>query len=957
MAKGVIKMQEFLVCDLETTGIEPRQDKIIEIGLVKVEKGKVKKTFSRMVNPGIPLPAKIKRLTGLKDHILKKKPHLEDVTTEIRSFIEDLPLIGHNVYFDAAFLEYHLGLEFSNSLDTLELARIIYPNAPGYRLVDLCNHLNIEHTSTHRALSDALATAQLALALMKRINDLSLASIIHINNFLKQARSTWATYTSTVVKTKTGTFPGETLKIQYPTPPSTKSRKKSVKTGHQSVPVRIEDIEKIFSMEGPLKKQLSHFEFRPQQIKMATSVADTLNKNKCLLMEAGTGTGKSLAYLIPSLMWTLANGHRTVVATQTINLQEQLWNKDIPILKELMNEDFSAALVKGRSNYICLRRWDAILSKQEHFARDEALFFARLLVWLNITQTGDKNELNLNHKENEYWFQVCSDPDICQSSYCRWFNRHCFVSRARKAAENSDIIITNHSLLFSDLRAENKILPSFGPLIIDEAHHLEDAATLHLGRQVSLTIIKQWLQSFYKTMGKLSEIIPPRDEKQWSKLLQQAKQERTGTADKATHFFDTMGTYIHQTVNESNFNISFRLRPGEEIHQLLKVEGTNLITALKSAVHSLKEIFQLLEIWGATDELWLEYAWEVKELIISGNTIAGDLEFISSSNDENHVYWAEQNGEKNVNLIAAPVRVGELLSKSLLKHESGIILTSATLTANESFQYFMERTGVDLLPENRVQMKVVPSPFNYEQQCILCIDTSMEIPGKVDEETYFDRLAGALAEYIQAAEGRTLVLFTSHHALKETYFRLKTPMEKADICLLAHKLDGSRTRLIEQFQSNSRSVLLGASSFWEGVDIPGAALCSVIIVKLPFWPPTMPVIEARLEDLNRKGHDGFSQFTLPQAVIRFKQGFGRLIRTSRDKGCVIIMDKRLVTQKYGKVFLNSLPLKTHLRGDTRIIKNKIVQRVREQAQEPRWTLITDVKDVKRQLEIYRNRHI
>ncbi len=950
-------MQDYCVCDLETTGLEPRQDQIIEIGLVKVQQGEIKETFESLVNPGTLLPVKVKRLTGLQDDIFKESPFLSDIAPDIIEFIGDLPLVGHNVSFDASFLAWHLGIEIPKQFDTLELARIICPDSPRHRLHDLCVSLNIELSHRHRALSDARATAQLSFALMHKVQNLSLAYLARVNNFLKQADSAWIAYTASIIKDKMRTLTGEGLKISYPLPDTVKKRKPRPSQITEIIPVNKEYIKSLFSATGPLKDQLSYFEVRPQQAQMAGAVTDSLNENKCLLMEAGTGTGKSLAYLIPSLEWALANRQRTLIATQTINLQEQLWTKDIPILKSTLENDFCAALVKGRSNYLCLRRWETVLDRELQLKEEEAHFFARILVWLGKTETGDKGELNLSKKEQEYWLQICSDPEICQSSYCRWFHRHCFVGRARMKAENADIIITNHSLLFSDLRSEHKILPSFGPLIIDEAHHLEDAATSHLGKQVSRVVVRQWLQSIYKTAGKLTALIPPSEDRQWQEDLNNIRKERQNAGQQVTQFAQSIGMSLKPLGNESFFKTAIRLRPNEDIHQFLKSEGANLITTLKSVMQSLKELLILLEMFGESDELWLEHAWNIKELIISGDNITSDLEFIIGVKDENHVYWVEINGDSDFNLVAAPVRVGELLFKSLFKHERGLVLTSATLTANESFQYFIERTGINLLPAEKVLTKVVPSPFNYDQQCILCVDNNIDIPGSVPEETYFNQLAESIAEYILAMDGRTLILFTSHNALRETYNRLKGPMEQVDICLLGHNLDGGRTHLIEQFRESPRSVLLGASSFWEGVDIPGSALCNVIIVKLPFWPPNMPVVEARLEELDSSGLNGFSHFTLPQAVIRLKQGFGRLIRTGRDKGSVIIMDRRVITKRYGKVFLNSLPIKTHIRGDTGIIKKRIANWLQNPEPPPRWTSIKDTNDIKRNLEMWRKRHI
>jgi len=950
-------VRNFCACDLETTGIDNKRDKIIEIGLVKVLQGKIEETFTTLINPQRPLPVKIKRITGLQNDMLENSPCIDEVAGDVEAFIGDLPLVGHNVSFDAAFLEYHLGLKSPEQLDTLELAKVVCPDATRHRLADLCAHLGIKMSGRHRALPDAEATARLALTLMDRIKSLGLAYLIRVNNFLKQASSPWVTYISAVIKDKTSVMTGESLKIHYPLPDAEKKRKPERPQPGETIPVNKGDIEAFFSHTGPLKNRLDHFEVRPQQVEMATTITDTLNNSKCLLMEAGTGTGKSLAYLIPSLKWALANGQRTLIATQTINLQEQLWNKDIPVLKSTLEKDFFAALVKGRSNYLCLRRWETVLSGDQQLTEGEALFFARILVWLSKTETGDKTELNLSKKEHEYWLQLCSDPEICQSSYCRWFHRHCFVGRAKRKAENADIIITNHSLLFSDLRSENNILPSYGPLIIDEAHHLEDAATTHLGRQVSRVMIRQWLQSVYKTLSKLSELIPPGDDRQWQESLHELKEERKKAGQQTTQFAKTLTTILNPSAGENYWKTAIRLRPGERIQHFLMAEGANLITSLKSTVQSLKAILEMLEIFGATDELWLEHAWNVKEMIISGDKITNDLDFIADISDENHVYWLEINGESDFKLVAAPVRVGELLFQSLFKHKRALVLTSATLTANESFQYFMERTGINLLSKEKVATKMVASPFNYDHQCILCIDNKMETPGEVAEDLYFDRLAESLTQYIMTVEGRTLVLFTSHHSLREIYYRLLEPLEQADICLLGHNLDGNRTSLIQQFQDNPRSVLLGASSFWEGVDIPGPALSNVIIVKLPFWPPNMPVIEARLEELDRNGCNGFNHFTLPQAVIRLKQGFGRLIRSTRDRGSVIIMDKRLITKRYGRVFLHSLPVKTHIRGDTKVIKNKIAGWLQDSEPLPRWNTVKDVKDIKRNLEMCSKRHI
>ncbi|MCF8010058.1 MAG: DEAD/DEAH box helicase family protein [Clostridiales bacterium] len=915
-------MQNFIVCDLETTGINPEKCNIIEVGIVKVNNSEITDRFQSLIKPPGKLPVKIKRLTGIKDDMIYNSPSIEDISSDITNFIDNEYIVGHNISFDISFLEKNIGVSYPHYLDTLEIAKIIYPDAPGHRLSNLCNYIGIEYEDCHRALNDAVAAAELALNLINKIKKFKLATLIYLDKLLKQARSSWSLITSSIIKEKNKIIGSESIEIDFPSFfISESSNKKDKKTKIENS-INAEKVKEIFDHNGPLSKQLNNFEIRPQQVEMAQNVCRALNNNKCLLMESGTGTGKTLAYLIPSLMWTKLNNKSTLVATQTINLQEQLWNKDTPILSNIFENSFSPALIKGRSNYICLKRWeDIIFQEYNHLYTDEALFFARIFVWFKHTKTGDKSELNLNKREKEIWRQLCSDAEFCQGPQCKWFSSHCFVSKARKTAENADLIITNHSLLFSDMRSDNKILPSFGPLIIDEAHHLEDIATFHLSTQVTRAALSQWLSSVYKLVNNLLQFVPPADNNKWKELISQIKQDRYKTYNKTRTFNNSLLSL--KPLSQST-NITLRIKQGSSLQQILETEGNNLTTNFKTIIKTLQKLNDLLDIWNATYEIHPEYFQKISDIINSGNNIVNDLSFIVSASNEDYVYWIDINTvNSDFTILASPIQIDRLLYENLFQKKRCVVLTSATLTSNNSFEYFTERTGIKHMNSDDILPSMVPSPFDYDNQCLLCINNNLQIP--CESEDYYNDITDAIEKYVTATQGQTLVLFTSHYSLKQVYYKLKDILEEMNICLLGHNIDGTRSQLIEQFKNNPRTVLLGSSSFWEGIDIPGNALINVIIIKLPFLPPNMPVVEARLEKLTRNGKNGFSNFSLPQAVIRFKQGFGRLIRNTTDAGTIIILDKRILTKKYGLTFLRSLPINYYIKGDTQQVMNNITK--------------------------------
>lgn len=480
--------KRIVVCDLETTGLNSQIDKIVEVGLVSLEMGEVTGKFHSLVNPGQPLPLKVKRLTGLNDADLIHSPEISNIMTQILNFIGDSPIAGHNVQFDMAFLASARGLPLANRYyDTVELARLVVPSAASYRLESLCNEFNIELRSSHRALDDAMATAHLLDLMMTLAGKMDLGVLMQVTRLLLEAGSNWHLPFNDLVKERLKSLPDNKISALaywsrgYRRNVNSKSRKEHY-AGSQKVFLEQRDIKSLFGPEGPFVEILPTYEYRSQQEVMACHVAEAFNDERYLLMEAGTGVGKSLAYLVPAVLWSIKNKEKVLVATHTINLQEQLWFKDIPILARVINKPFCVALAKGRQNYICLRRWLNALESQH--LPEEASFYARVMVWLTSTDTGDKSELNITGDEEGLWLDICGETEGCLGMRCP-YQKDCFVQNARRVAEEADLIITNHSLLLADVKAENRVLPSYGPLIIDEAHHLEESATNHLGMQFS----------------------------------------------------------------------------------------------------------------------------------------------------------------------------------------------------------------------------------------------------------------------------------------------------------------------------------------------------------------------------------------------------------------------------------------------------------------------------------------
>ena len=925
-------LTSFVSLDLETTGMDNNYDQIIEVGLVRVDQGILTAEYQTLVKTEHSLPVKIKRLTGITDAQLKNAPDLSEVLPNILEFMTDQPIIGHNISFDLGFLTTALGKPPENkTFDTLELARLVLPASPRHRLADLCQHLDIKLDGSHRALADAKATAQLALKLQEKMTCLDPGVLVYLKNILRGSGSPWLTILAALIKKKTITFSDLSLS---PIPLAIKriiTPQQQLRPNSPPLQMLNPDlVASLFEPDGKLAAGTEYYEYRPQQAQMARQIALAFNDHKFLLLEAGTGTGKSMAYLVPALLWASQNNSRVIISTHTINLQEQLWHKDIPQLLSILDVPVKTALVKGRQNYLCLRHWESAVTGTDSLPVGEAAFLAAMLVWLTETGTGDRAELNLKPGDWEYWHRLSSDSDNCWGNLCPW-HQTCYVNRARRNAEAAHLVVANHSLLLTDTRSENMILPPYGHLIIDEAHHLEEAATAHLGYEVSRQSAQRWLGSLTRLLRRLAEAAPPLEQGGWTASLYSARETQNTLHQQVIVFFERLTIAIHVPMDQTHHTSAVRLHTGPPDNRpdvTLAPDFANLIARSKDLLAALGNVRQWLGSFCAIDEAWQGKAADLTRELGAGETLFKDLEFIWSSQNENFVSWIQRElapgGLATLTLKAAPIQVGEILHQSLFQNKECVLLTSATLTVNNSFDYYKQQSGLELLPPDQLLSLQIDSPFAYDDQCLLCVVNDLPGPGRSPEKTYLTATADTIHDLVLTSQGQCLVLFTSHHMLRETYKLLKPRLEEHDICLLGHNLDGSRSRLLEEFATTPRAVLMGASSFWEGVDLPGAALTNLIIVKLPFWPPQLPVTAARLESLSHQGKDGFISLSLPQAVIRFKQGFGRLIRSSKDQGVVVILDERVISKRYGRSFLNSLPVNNHYRGNLQQVKNKIL---------------------------------
>ena len=931
--------QTYVALDLEMTGLDPEADAIIEVAAVKFRCGEVLGTWSSLVNPRRPLPHKIARLTGIQQADLAKAPTLLEIAWQLVNFVRDFPLVGHSVAHDVDCLR-RQGVALSNPLvDTFELNNVLLPHLSGRGLEALAQELGFGGERHHRAGDDAQISMKLFCYLLERALELDLGVVQEINRVAANSEWPLKDLFLAVEREKSRTaFTGTSLRQAWAAKGGLEEAsldmvllsREPVEELQPVQPKRevpVEELAQMLGPSGPFAASFPGYEHRPQQQEVLRAVAQAFNRGQTLLVEAGTGTGKSLAYLLPAARFAVENGQHVVVSTKTINLQDQLFGKDIPDLQRLLPFPFKGALVKGRGNYLCLRRYSSERKRGELTA-DEAGALIKVLAWLPTTTAGDWAEISLTAGEKAVWPRLAADGEHCLGPQCPFYRkRTCFLYRARWKAAGAHIIVVNHALLLSEMNAQGAVLPEYKYLVIDEAHNLEDVAT----DQLSITVGRREIEDVLDDVsregsavgrgGVLTDVraalrspsVPLHAQRDLEPTIEgahaavdSAREACRGFVGQLARFLDSHTTQAREYSRRLRLTSALR---SQEAWSELEAEWEKVQLRLLDVEQRLATIFAALSALGADAPEESERLLQDLQAVVNRSiSLRANGEMVMAKPDPAFVHWLEDAGQGRMataSLRAAPLYVGDALQNDLFSNKDAIILTSATMSIAGSFEYVAGRLGL-----RDAKTLQVDSPFDYRSSTLVYVPQDIPEPGTPGHQKAVER---AIVELCRASEGRALVLFTSHSQLATTFHAIRRPLQQDEILVIAQRVEGtSRRQLLRTFRSNPRTVLLGSASFWEGVDVVGEALSVLVIAKLPFAVPTDPVFAARSETFE----DAFNEYSLPQTVLKFKQGFGRLIRSRSDRGVVVILDRRVQTKSYGQAFLRSLPQCTFRRGSS-----------------------------------------
>lgn len=907
----------YVSLDLETTGLDPRYDRIIEVGVVRFKGDRVLDEYHTLVNPGCAIPYQIEQLTGISNKDVAGAPRFESVQAPLLRFVGENPIVGHNIKFDLSFLAEYGLFEASESIDTFEMAGILLPHAERYSLSVLAKMVGIQDTPTHRALDDARVTHQFFEAMLDQARRLDADLIAEVAEMASRSRWSLAPVFKDLARERRNFIPSllgqqlsshKRLTADELAPPLTPL----------SPPQRldIDDLAALIKPGGAIERAFPNFEHRLQQVSMLEAVADAFNERYHLMVEAGTGTGKSMAYLLPAIQWAIQNNARVVISTNTINLQDQILTKDLPNIKKAINVDFKAVALKGRSNYVCASRVEQ-MRKKPSLSPTELRLLAKIMVWLPNTTTGDKQELFMpDYAEQALWNQVNANADICPPDKC---NREgCFFARARQAAESAHLIVVNHALLLADIAVNNRAIPDYRYLIIDEAHHLEDNITEQLSfaadeqsLQSLLTDLAQTKSGLFADMAQRVKQAGLNQQQDFNKLAEEGRVCAQKAGQAVQMLFKGLNRFMAEFTDQPKNQYDRKLRISAQLR--MQPAWSDVEIAWDNAgvlmADLLKRFTQASKLWDALDSYDVQNWDEVMALLVGYRQqiemFKQQLNLIITEGDEKTITWMEQKVQtEDISLHAAPLHVGDLVRQHLLSRKDAVIFTSATMRTDNSFEYIKERLGAW-----DVQEIAVGSPFDYEHSTLVYIPTNLPEPGAPGYQKVFE---DALINLATATQGRMLVLFTSYTHLRTTAQNISGTLGKRDIVVYQQGSGAGRRQLLDNFKNADRAVLMGTRSFWEGIDVPGSALSCVVIAKIPFGVPSDPIFQARSETFD----DAFAQYSVPEAILHFRQGFGRLIRTRSDRGVVVVMDKRVLTKNYGRFFLDSLPEATVKQGLT-----------------------------------------
>ena len=927
----------FVSVDVETTGFDADKSEIIEVAAAIFTRREVVKTFSRTVKPRGQVPLEILQLTGLDERELRQSEPLASVLPELREMIGSRPVVGHWVRFDATMLQ-KAGFPLPNrQIDTFQLATALLPDLGDYSLGTVAEALGIEFPKEeqHRAMPDVRATIQVFQRLLDRIDQYDTSTLEKVAQYARQAGWPEADLFADAADADLPLFDAiarpDAMQMQRYPPLDLafldkRDKPEALKKTGVQAPLDTEAISGFLASDGPLSHILENYESRPTQIEMARAVATAFNDDASLLVEAGTGTGKSLAYLLPSAMYAMTRGERVVVSTDTLALQDQLYRKDLPDVRTTLTaagftDPLRVSVMKGRDNYICLSRWFQHSNDPVENQADASLR-AKILLWLGQTATGDKAELRLTPEEESQWRKFASERGKCSPKRCTYArNGHCYYYRARSNAANAHVVIANHALVLTNVEGGGFVMPGFDRLVIDEAHHLEDEATSQFGFSLTREAIDELVLflvrsdqggapgSFPAAATFLTRLVDAEAREHAAGALEMVSQAQA-SADSARN----SGAELYRQL--ARLLPTMRMRGGYaeqlRITESVRVQGAwidcvitweQLDYQLRKLLDTGRWFLQVLDDLALPDDREDpdtvqrdDLTVDLQQHLEGLQAAVSHLTAIFDPQSASYVHWISRSATHQIlSLNGAPLDISDLLRELVFSRMRSTILTSATMTIDGSFDFMAERLGAE-----HAQRLALGSPFDHEASTMVYVANDI---GEPNHPNYQRAMNASLIDLCVATQGRALVLFTSYKALRDTRAAIKGPLEEHNIVVLAQGSDGSPRQLIDRLRGTPGTVILGTSSFWEGVDIVGDALSLVVITKLPFPVPSDPVFEARSELYE----DSFMELSLPNAVLKFKQGFGRLIRSSRDTGVCVVYDRRVISKRYGASFIQSLP--------------------------------------------------
>ena len=904
----MIESQKYAIVDIETTGHSPANgDRMIQIAIVSMQDWEVVKKYTKFIHPGKSIPLFIQDLTNITDEDVQDAPPFEAVADYIYELLQDTIFVAHNTDFDLSFLQAEwkrAGLPKwqGKKIDTVELAKILFPMSLSYKLGDLANDLNIPLESAHRADEDALATAYLLKRCWEELLALPLTTLeqLHKRSFRLKTNVAQLFFDALVVKRSKALDENEhiyyrklAIRKMAPTPKVEAFQTEYPETTEQKIAL--------------LKKEIPQFEVRQEQFQMMDSIWQTLNKNAEHVIEASTGIGKTMGYLVPAIFYAKKTGKKVGISSYTSHLLDQMLQNDIPLIERAIGQPIKIALLKGMNHYIDVEKFEQLLKAPDD-SYDETFTLLQTLVWLAKTETGDLNELNVSGGG-----QLLIDKIRKTALPKTTMPLYDFYSRAIQNSRQADIIVTNHAMLLSDLVRHEQIFDSLGGWVIDEAHQFIQAAISqdekiftymnwkYLFGQIGLYEDEQLYYQLRRAALK-KHLISMQTLQQIEKRFMQMVQRFDEAISVLCQHVNVTEKKQMQKMNKRSFFIT-------DLHLPTEVFA-KLSFAMQQWIDLAQQIYE--QFTTGVEQLAPEHVFLIEQwqyLVREFTLKLAEWDEVFLKEDETYSCWLELDQRSvpgSIQLFKKPIDVTQTISNlfDTIREKSAVIWTSGTLTVPSNEHFITDQLGIN----RQIPIEKLHAPTSYYDGAQLYVVTDMPDIQAVSQSDYIEEVAHAVTNAVRMTEGRSFVLFTSQDMLRKTVELINESELLNDYMIFAQGVTaGSRMRLLKSFQKFQHSVLFGTNSFWEGVDVPGDGLASVIVVRLPFSSPEEPAFKARAQFMIARGQNSFTELALPEAILRFKQGFGRLIRSSHDKGVLIVLDRRIETKSYGQQFIESLP--------------------------------------------------